>query len=94
MYFLHSHYLVSFRPKYLPQHPVLEYPQRIFVLQYEKQVSHPYKTRGTIIVLCILIYIFWITKWKTKDSALNDIKYTAKEFKEVLSFKNFCMNAW
>jgi hypothetical protein len=53
----------------------------------ENQVPHPYKTRGTIIVLWILIYIFWITKWKTKDSALNYSKYTAKSLKNCLVLK-------
>jgi hypothetical protein len=54
---LHSCYLISLRPKYLTQHPVLEHPQPTFLLQYGNQVSYPYKTRGTIIVLCIsLLY--------------------------------------
>ena len=38
-------------------------------LSVSDQVSHPYKTRGKIIVLYILIFKFWIANWKTKDSA-------------------------
>jgi hypothetical protein len=34
------------------------------------QVSHPYKTTGKIIVLCILMFM-WIPNWKSKHSAPN-----------------------
>jgi hypothetical protein len=37
--------------------------------------SHLYKTRGKIIVLCIIIILFWEANWKTKDSPLNDSKH-------------------
>ena len=39
------------------------------------QISHPYKTTGKIIVLYILIFNFWMTTWKTKDSAPNYSKH-------------------
>ena len=39
------------------------------------QVPHPYKTRGKIIFLYILISNYWITSWKTKDSTPNDSKH-------------------
>jgi len=34
-------------------------PQLMFLPQCERQVSHPYKTTGKIIVLFILIFILW-----------------------------------
>ena len=50
--FLHSPcYLVFLRPKYSPQHPILNTP-----LNVSDQVSHPYKTTGKIIVLYILTF--------------------------------------
>ena len=30
------------------------------------QFSHPYKTTGKIVFLCISICVFWITKWNTR----------------------------
>ena len=45
-------------------------------LNVSDQVSHPYKTTGKIIGLCIVIFgSFWITNWKTKDSAPNDDRH-------------------
>jgi hypothetical protein len=35
-------------------------------LSVSDQVSHPYKTTDKIIFLYILIFNFWIAKWKTK----------------------------
>jgi len=40
------------------------------------QVSHPYRTAGKIIVLCILICTCVDSKLKTKDSAPNDSKHS------------------
>jgi hypothetical protein len=37
--------------------------------------SHSYKTGDKIIILYILIFHFWITNWKTKDSAPDDSKH-------------------
>ena len=39
-------------------------------LSISDQVSHPYKTTGRIILLCILIFKFLDSKLKTEDSAL------------------------
>ena len=41
-------------------------------LKMTDQVSLPYKTTDKIIAVYILIFIFWIVNWKTKDSAPND----------------------
>jgi len=38
-------------------------------LNVSRQVSHPYKRTGKIIVLYIIIFNFSIANWKTKDSA-------------------------
>jgi len=40
------------------------------------QVSHPYKTIGKIIVLCILVFKYFMVNWKTKDSAPTDSKHS------------------
>jgi hypothetical protein len=38
-------------PNVFPQHPVLEYPQSVFIPQHDKQVSHPWQATGKFIVL-------------------------------------------
>jgi hypothetical protein len=45
-----SRHLIPLQAKYPPQHP-----QSMFCLNVRGQVSHPYRTRGKIIVLYILI---------------------------------------
>jgi hypothetical protein len=46
-----------------------------YSIKTSDQVSHPYKTAGNIVVLCILICAYTVdSKWKTKDSVLNDSK--------------------
>lgn len=41
-------------------------------LNVRNQVSHPYKSIGKIIVSFILILVFYIATWKTKQSDLHD----------------------
>jgi hypothetical protein len=50
-------YVVPLRRRYLSQHLVLENSHPSLFLSVAAQVSHPYKTTGKIIVLCILILI-------------------------------------
>ena len=52
-----SQYHVPVRFNYSPQHPILEHPQPTFLLQYERMVSHPYKTTDSVIVVCIVFFI-------------------------------------
>jgi hypothetical protein len=59
------------RPKYLPHHPILEHPQPMFLIQYERQISNPYKTTSKITVLYILIFTFL-------DSELEDEKFCTR----------------
>ena len=73
-------YLYPLRPKYSPQHTILKHLSLHSSLNLSDQVSHPYKTTGTIIVLYILFFIFWIASCKTKDSALNDNKHSLTSF--------------
>jgi len=40
-------------------------------LNMSDQISLPYNTTVKIIVLCILIFNFWVANWKSKDPALN-----------------------
>jgi len=63
--------------KYSPQHPTLRHPHPTFVRQCERPVSHPQKTKGKSIVLCIIIFMFSDSKLKTNDSAPNDSKHPA-----------------
>ena len=50
-------YFVPLRPKYLSQHPILEFSLR-YSLIVSDQVSHPYK-ENKVIVICILMFIFF-----------------------------------
>ena len=45
--------IIPLRTKYPPLYPILKYPQATFLTQ----ISHPYKTTGKIIVLCIFIFL-------------------------------------
>jgi hypothetical protein len=49
--------------KYSPQHPVLKYSQSVFLRNIRNQISHPYKTTGKIIVLNILIFTLFNSRW-------------------------------
>jgi hypothetical protein len=44
-------------------------------LNVSDQVSHPYKTKGKILVLNISIFQYWLANCKTTDSAPNDSKH-------------------
>ena len=66
--FLHSCYLVPFRPKYSPQHPILKYPQPMFLPRSKRPNFAPIKTTGKITVLYILIFKFL-------DSNLEDKRF-------------------
>jgi hypothetical protein len=46
------------RSKYFPQHSVLRHPTYIFFLSVRDQVSHPYRTTGTVIFVYVLISEF------------------------------------
>jgi hypothetical protein len=61
-----SLYVLVLRPKYLPPHPFLEYPQRVFLPHTRDHFSHPYKPTGISTVLCVLSFVFWIGHEKTK----------------------------
>ena len=67
---------VPLRPKYSPQHPILENLNVNSSLNVSDQVSHPYKTEGKITVLYILIFIFLDSKPEDKVSAPNDSKHS------------------
>jgi hypothetical protein len=45
-------------------------------LNVSDQVSHPYKTKGQITLLYILIFIFLDSKLKTEDTATNESKHS------------------
>jgi len=51
-------YLVPLRPKQSPQHPILKHPKPRFLPQCKRPSFNLYKTRGKIMVLYILIFIF------------------------------------
>ena len=69
-------YLVPLRPKYSPQHPVLEHPKLSSPLNVSDQVSHPHKT-GKMIVMCNLIFIFLYSKLED-ESATNESHQTTQ----------------
>jgi hypothetical protein len=54
-----SRHFMSLRTKYSPQHPVLKHPSLLSSLNVRNQVSHPYRTMGKIIVVCILYFTFF-----------------------------------
>ena len=47
-------YLVPLNRNYSPQYPILKNPQPTFSLNMSDQVSHPYTTKGKIVVLYVL----------------------------------------
>jgi hypothetical protein len=67
--------LVPLRPKYPPQHPILEYPQPMFLPQCERPSFTPIQNNrqnySSVYLKCLY---FWIANWKTEDPAPNDNK--------------------
>ena len=62
-------YLVPLRPKYSPQHPILNKPQPTFLPQCERLSFTPNKTKGKFRVLYDFIFIFF--KGKLEDKILH-----------------------
>ena len=58
-------YLV-FRPKYLPQRPILKHPQPTFLPECERPSFTPTWNKRKTTSLCILSFIFWIANGKTE----------------------------
>ena len=50
--------------------------QLMFFLNISDQVSHPYKIQGKLIIPHILIFTLLDSKWKEKDSGLNDSRHS------------------
>jgi hypothetical protein len=61
-----SRYFSPLRSKYSPQHPVLNTYSLCSSLNVRDQVSQPFKTTGTIMVLYILTFMFLDSKQKDK----------------------------
>jgi hypothetical protein len=61
-----TYYFIPLRSKYSPQHPGSNTLSLCSSLNVRDQVSHPYKTTGTVIVLNILIVTFLGSRWKDK----------------------------
>jgi len=57
---------VPLRIKYSPPFPVLKQPESTFVLQCEWPSFTPIQTTRTIKFLCILIFIFFVSKLEDK----------------------------
>jgi len=69
--------LVHLRPKYLPQHPILEHPHSLFLSQRKRPRFAPEQNnRKNYSSMCVSIYIFWVKNWKTEDSVPNDSKHS------------------
>ena len=62
-----SCYLLPLRHKYLPEHPVLQHPQPLFLLWCSGTKFHTHiKITGEVVVLYSLIYIFWYQMGRQK----------------------------
>ena len=61
-----SPYLFSLRPKYLPQHRILEHPQR-----KKPNFTAIHNNRQNYSSLYLDFCIFGLANWKTKDLSLN-----------------------
>jgi hypothetical protein len=67
-------YVVFSSPLLPPQHHIREHLNLCSSLSVTDQASHPYQITGKITVLYILICMFWLADWKTRESAPNDSK--------------------
>jgi len=47
-------HLVQFRPKYLPQHPIIKHSQPMFYIQHTDQFTHPYKIAAYILIFSVI----------------------------------------
>jgi hypothetical protein len=65
---LHSCYLIPLRPKYPPQHPILEHPQPMFLPQCDRPSFTPTQNNNTITVLYILMFVFLYSKLEDRRS--------------------------
>ena len=65
---LHSPVTVSLLGPNIPLSTIFSNISLRFVRSVSDLVSHPYKTKGRTIVLCILTFAFWIAYRKTKHS--------------------------
>ena len=74
---LRYRYLVSLRPNNLPQHPILECPQTMFLSWCKRPSFTPIpNNRQNYNSVYLNLYIFWIVNCKTKCSALHDSKHS------------------
>jgi hypothetical protein len=53
-----SHHLIRLQSNYPPQYSVLKHPQSMY-LPY---ISHPYRTKGKIIVLYVIIFKLFVSR--------------------------------
>jgi hypothetical protein len=60
--------LFPLRPKYLPQHPILEHPQPMFIPQCERSSFTTIQNNSKIIVLYVLIFVFLDSKLEDRIS--------------------------
>jgi len=67
--FLHSHYLITLKPKYSSQHPILKHLQTMFLPQCERQCFT--STQNNRQYMCISIFTFL-------DSKLDDKRFWAE----------------
>ena len=78
-------YFIPLSPKYLPQNPILSLYS---VLSVTDQGLHPYQTAGKFILLFIIIFTFFNSKWE--DKILN---WMVASISCVHSAPNLFMNA-
>jgi hypothetical protein len=68
-------FLIPLRLKYFSQHPILKHPQHIFLPQCERPSFTPIQINRQSYISVTLIFIFWVTNCKTKESAPNYSKH-------------------